>query len=179
VIAIKDQYQHRDKHTFAHKMATSSAVMGQVADRTQVVMSQLGMDAFRKAVHYVLTEWPSLNFAIDNGMGGAESKQKQAWMCDHIAEMMIKGKDLDLEYYIAEILDQEFDTRVEDGSLEYNVKWIEKFFKDCQQGKEQSVMDQINNAAANKRSLGNMRIPPPVNATKESSDDDSDDDDQT
>uniref|UniRef100_A0A6G1S592 Pre-rRNA-processing protein TSR2 homolog n=1 Tax=Aceria tosichella TaxID=561515 RepID=A0A6G1S592_9ACAR len=157
-------------------MATSSTTIGQPITQAQTI-PHTGIETFRRAVHYVLTEWPSLNFAIENGMGGAESKQKQAWMCDHIAEVMIKGKDIDLEDYLAEIVNQEFDTLVEDGSLEYNAKWIEKFFKDCQQGKEQEVLDSINKAAARKQSLGNMRIPPPMNATQESSDDDDDEDD--
>jgi pre-rRNA-processing protein TSR2 len=156
-------------------MATSSAIAGQSAPNPN---QQSSIEIFQKAVSYVLTEWPSLNFAIENGMGGMESKHKQAWMCSHIAEVMIKQKDVDLEDYLAEIINQEFDTLIEDGSLEYNVKWIEKFFKDCQQGKEQEVLDSINKAAASKRSLGNMRIPQPLNTTKESSDDDDDEDEE-
>lgn len=157
-------------------MTTSSTIIGQSATRPPTT-SLSGVEIFREAVKYVLTEWPSLNFAIENGMGGRESQEKRAWMCEHIAEVMIKGRDIDLEDYLAEILNQEFDTLVEDGSLEYNAKWIEKFFKDCQQGKEQEVLASIKQAAANKRSLGNMRIPAPLDVTKESSDESEEDDD--
>ena len=138
-------------------------------------ISQAGVDAFKRAVKYILTEWPSLNFAIENGMGGSDSKEKRAWMCDHIIEVMLRNKDIDLDDYLAQIINQEFDTLIEDGSLEYNTRWIEKFHKDCLQGREQEVSNSIDQAAAKKISLGNTKIPTPVNTTQESSDDSDDD----
>lgn len=134
------------------------------------------MEVFRKAVDYILTEWPSLNLAIENGMGGNQAKEKREWMCKTIAEAVIKDKDIDLEDYIAEILNQEFDTVIEDGSLEYNTKWIEKFYKDCLQGKEQEVLESINQASAKKMSLGNVKIPAPVCQNQESTDDEEEED---
>lgn len=153
-------------------MATTSS-----ANQFPPKITLSGEQIFRNAVKYILTEWPSLNLAIENGMGGPQAQQKQAWMCDHIAEIFIKNKDIDLEDYLAELVNQEFDTLIEDGSLEYNSQWINKFYKDCLQGKEQEVQGSINQAALKKQSLGNMRIPPPVNATQDSSDEDDDDDD--
>lgn len=141
------------------------------------VMTSAGVEIFRRAVKYILFEWPSLNLAIENGMGGSQALQKQTWMCDHITELYLKNKDLDLEDYLAELVNQEFDTIIEDGSLEYNCKWIEKFHKDCIQGKEQDVLNSINQAAAKKQSLGNIRIPAPVCVNQDSSDGDSEDDD--
>lgn len=151
-------------------MAASTSISFQSASPQK--MTSNGLEIFRKAVRYVLTEWPSLNIAIENGMGGPQAKQKQCWMCDHIGEMYTQNKDVDLEDYLAELVNNEFDTIIEDGSLEYNAKWIEKFFKDCLQGREQEVLNSINQAAIKKQSLGNMRIPPPVCATQESSDED-------
>ena len=138
-------------------------------------LTQSGHEIFREAVKYVLTEWPSLNLAIENGMGGYQAQEKQRWMAEHITETMLKGKDLDLEDYLAQIVNQEFDTLIEDGSLEYNAKWICKFYKDCLQGKEQEVLSSINQASAKKQSLGNMKIPLPVNMTEESTDNEDDD----
>ena len=152
-------------------MATTSS-----ASQPQQKMTPVGQVTFRRAVKYILTEWPSLNLAIDNGMGGPQAQQKQAWMCDHIIELFIKNKDIDLEDYLAELVNQEFDTLIEDGSLEYNSQWINKFYKDCLQGKEQQVQSSIDQAELKKQSLGNMKIPPPVNATQDSSDQDDDDD---
>lgn len=139
-------------------------------------MSQQGSEVFRRAVDYILTEWPSLNLAIENGMGGSQAQEKRVWMCKTIAEVMLKEKDIDLEDYLAELVNQEFDTLIEDGSLEYNTKWIEKFYKDCLQGKDQEVLNSINQASQKKISLGDMRIPAPVCENVESSDDDEDSD---
>lgn len=140
-------------------------------------MSQSGAEVFKKAVKYILTEWPSLNLAVENGMGGHQAKEKVEWMCNTIIEVMSKQKDIDLDDYLGEIINQEFDTIIEDGSLEYNTNWINKFYKDCLQGKEQEVLNSLNDAASKKLSLSNMRIPPPVCQTQESSDSEDDDDD--
>lgn len=156
-------------------MMTSTSQQPQQASTAQ--MSPSGLEVFRKAVTYILTEWPSLELAIENGMGGPQAREKRNWMTSHITEIMVKGKDIDLEDYLAEIVNQEFDTLIEDGSLEYNTQWINKFYKDCLQGKEQEVLEAISKASAKKLSLGNMKIPAPVNATQESSDDDDEDDD--
>lgn len=153
-------------------MATANQAQGS----TNLNPEQL--EVFSKAVKYILTEWPSLNFAIENGMGGSEAKQKHSWMIEHIIEIMIKGKDVDLDEYLAEIINQEFDTLVEDGSLEYNTQWINKFYKDCLQGKHSDVMLSIDQAAAKKQSLGTMRIPAPQSMNQESEDDESEDDEE-
>lgn len=133
--------------------------------------------AFKKAVHYIIHEWPSLDLAIENGMGGRDAREKRDWMCQTVVTTLCKAKDMDLEDFLAQMINQEFDTLIEDGSLEYNAKWIEKFYKDCLQGKDQEVVQSIEQAARKKQSLGNMRIPAPVCQTQESSDDDDDDDD--
>lgn len=133
-------------------------------------MSQQGSEIFRRAVDYILTEWPSLNLAIENGMGGYQALEKRVWMCKTIVEVMLKEKDVDLEDYLAELVNQEFDTLIEDGSLEYNTKWIEKFYKDCLQGKDQEVLNSINQASQKKISLGNVKIPAPVCVNADSSD---------
>lgn len=109
-------------------------------------------------------------------MGGQQAREIRDWMCNTVAETMLKEKDIELDDFLYEMIDNEFDSRIEDGSLEYNTKWIEKFYKDCLQGKQQDVINSINQAAAKKQSLGNVRIPPPVCQTQESSDEDDDDD---
>lgn len=139
-------------------------------------MTQSGLDTFKKAVNYIMTEWPSLNLAIDNGMGGNQAREIREWMCKTISDMLIKGKEFDIEDFLGEMINQEFDTLIEDGSLEYNAKWIEKFYKDCLEGREQEVQEQLKNATVKKLSLGNVKIPAPVCQTEDSSDEDDDGD---
>lgn len=134
-------------------------------------------EIFKESVKYVLTEWPSLNLAIENGMGGPQAQEKRDWMCQVIIESLLKEKDIDVDEFLGEIINQEFDTLIEDGSLEYNSQWINKFYKDCLYGKQQEVKDAITNAAMKKLSLGNTRIPPPICQTQDSSEDDDELDD--
>lgn len=140
-------------------------------------MTPEAAEIFQESVKYVIKEWPSLNLAIENGMGGPQAEQKRDWMCQVVIESLMKEKDIDVDEFLGEIINQEFDTLIEDGSLEYNSQWINKFFKDCLQGKHQEVKDAITNASLKKLSLGNTKIPPPVCQTQDSSDDDEEDDD--
>lgn len=136
------------------------------------------IEIYKQAVRYILTEWPSLQLAIDQGQGGAQANAKRDWICQTIAQLMIDGKDIDLEDYLGEMINQEFDTLIEDGSLEYNAKWIEKFYKDCLQGQGEQVLEQIKQASVKKLSLGNMKIPAPVCHTAEESSEEETTDDE-
>ena len=118
------------------------------------------------AFHILQPNWYIYPPTVDNGIFN-----------NHIIDVVQKEKDIDLDDYLAEMINQEFDTLVEDGSLEYSTRWIIKFYKDCVQGREQEVLASINQAAAKKQSLGNMIIPAPRNVTQESDDDDDCDDD--
>lgn len=116
-------------------------------------LTEKGSEIFRKAVGHLINDWPSLDLAIENGMGGSEAREKRDWMSKTIAETMLKGKDLDVQAFLEDILDQEFDTIIEDGSLEYTSSWIEKFYKDCLQGKEEDVLCAITQASMKKLKL--------------------------
>lgn len=149
--------------------------MASVDVQRQAEIIKFNQDAFRKAVKYILTEWPSLTLAIENGMGGSQAEEKREWMCSTVAEAMIKDRDLDLDDYLADMVNQEFDTLIEDGSLEYNTQWISKFYKDCLQGRGADVLEAINQASLKKISLGNVMIPKPVCQTQDTSSEDDDD----
>lgn len=152
---------------------------GSVENHVHLKMTPEAVEIFKESVKYVLTEWPSLNLAIENGMGGSQAQEKRDWMCQVIIESLLKEKDIEVDEFLGEIINQEFDTLIEDGSLEYNSQWINKFHKDCLLGKQQEVKDAITNAAMKKLSLGSTRIPPPVCQTQDSSEEESDvDEDQ-
>lgn len=59
--------------------------------------------------------------AIEQGMGGPEAREKEDWMADVIANYCKdEGSSLDqynLEEYVETIIDNEFDTILEDGSI--------------------------------------------------------------
>lgn len=145
---------------------------------TVVQMSQQGAEIFIKAVNHILNNWPSLDLAIENGMGGRDNLEKRKWMIATLTNDMLKGKDIDVEYYLEELIDEEFNTRFEDGSLEYNAKWIEKFYKDCLMGKDQDVLYAITQASLKKMSLDRVKIPAPVCQTNPDDESDSAEDDE-
>lgn len=138
-------------------------------------MSPQGAAAFKQAVRSVLMDWPALTLAIENGMGGNDAPAKRDWMCKVVAESMLKDRHMDLMDYLHQLVDTEFDTVVEDGSLEYNVRWITKFYRDCFEGRDQEVLDSITQAAFKKMSVSNTRpqeAPVNMSEDKESSDSD-------
>lgn len=138
-------------------------------------MSQEGVEVFTKAVNHILSSWPSLDLAIENGMGGRDNIEKRKWMIATLTKDMLIGKDIDVEYYLEELIDEEFNTRFEDGSLEYNAHWIEKFYKDCLAGKEADVLYAITQASLKKMTLDRVKMPTPVCQTKDEDESGSDD----
>lgn len=139
-------------------------------------LTQEAQETFSQAVNYIIKEWPALDLAIENGMGGSHSLEIRDWMTRVVIDSFVKDPDMELNYFLTDILDQEFDTVIEDGSLEYNVQWINKFYKDCVQGKQQEVQEQIAKAKQKKLSLGNMRIPAPIRLNQDSSEEETDED---
>ena len=68
-----------------------------------------------------LAEWPALQLAIQQGMGGSAAREKEAWMGQVIHDFLLQNKHVvdedELYDYIADMMDHEFDTIVDDGSM--------------------------------------------------------------
>ncbi|KAM9344431.1 pre-rRNA-processing protein TSR2 homolog isoform 2-T2 [Pholidichthys leucotaenia] len=82
--------------------------------------SSASRELFSEGVRVVLHTWPVLQIAVDNGFGGVHSQQKADWMVDVVQQYFHNNADLqqyEVEDFIAELMDQEFDTVVDDGSL--------------------------------------------------------------
>lgn len=78
-----------------------------------------------------IKSWSSLQVAIEQGMGGPAAREKEEWMVDVIANYCKdEGSSLDqyeLEEYVETIIDNEFDTIIEDGSLSIFARKIVNF----------------------------------------------------
>ncbi|XP_054976185.1 pre-rRNA-processing protein TSR2 homolog isoform X2 [Sorex araneus] len=75
---------------------------------------------FAAGVRAALETWPALQIAVENGFGGVHSQEKAVWLGDAIEEYFMRNADLELdevEDFIGELMTNEFDTIVEDGSL--------------------------------------------------------------
>jgi len=83
-------------------------------DTTEPLLLQL--------IRATLTTFPALQLAIEQGMGGSEAKEKELWMGIVIHDFILENQPEILSHhelsdYVAEILDNEFDTVVEDASI--------------------------------------------------------------
>lgn len=65
--------------------------------------------------------WPALTFAVQNALGGSQSSEKRDWFAGAISELLEANTDVDedyLEEFILQVMNDEFEVRVEDGSAE-------------------------------------------------------------
>ncbi|XP_045144252.1 pre-rRNA-processing protein TSR2 homolog isoform X2 [Echinops telfairi] len=75
---------------------------------------------FGAGVRAALEAWPALQIAVENGFGGVHSQEKAEWLGGAMEEYFIRNADLELdevEDFLGELMTNEFDTVVEDGSL--------------------------------------------------------------
>lgn len=72
-------------------------------------------------IRHSLSTFPVLELAIEQGMGGPQAREKQSWMASVVHDFLVENQysvaDEELSEYIEEILNNEFDTIVEDSSV--------------------------------------------------------------
>ncbi|KAH7646129.1 pre-rRNA-processing protein TSR2 homolog [Dermatophagoides farinae] len=101
---------------------------------------------FLRSILETLECWPSLQISIANGMGGPNTTTKIEWLCDSIVQLFRDNNHLivqDLIDFIAEILDNEFDTIIEDGSLEMISESIFGYYQKILAGDQKFVLDKL------------------------------------
>ncbi|XP_068189341.1 pre-rRNA-processing protein TSR2 homolog isoform X2 [Antennarius striatus] len=109
--------------------------------------SAASRELFAKGVQAVLQSWPVLQIAVDNGFGGVYGQQKADWMVDVVQQYFLDNADLqqeEVEDFIAQLMDQEFDTVVDDGSLPQIAVSLLQVFSQWQQGALQQLKHTIN-----------------------------------
>ncbi|XP_069799006.1 pre-rRNA-processing protein TSR2 homolog [Dendropsophus ebraccatus] len=101
---------------------------------------------FYEAVRAVLGSWPVLQIAVENGFGGPHVQEKAQWMVGAVHEYFHTNSDLE-QYEVEEtlqgILNDEFDTVVEDGSLPMIAQQLCTLYSQCQHGDTSSVREKI------------------------------------
>ncbi|XP_060678455.1 pre-rRNA-processing protein TSR2 homolog [Hemiscyllium ocellatum] len=101
---------------------------------------------FTEGVRSALGAWPALQVAVENGFGGADSQQKAAWMVTAVAEYFHDNVNLEpeeVEDLLADLLYNEFDTAVEDGSLSEVAQQLHTLSTLCCRGQEAEVRGHI------------------------------------
>ncbi len=104
-------------------------------------------EIFVLAISETLSQWKSFQLALENGMGGKDSKEKLIWMIEVIKQFFKDNNDLMIEEvmeFIAQIIDNEFDTIIEDGSLQMISSSLCKYYQLCSSGREQEVKQKLD-----------------------------------
>ncbi|XP_004606536.1 pre-rRNA-processing protein TSR2 homolog isoform X1 [Sorex araneus] len=102
---------------------------------------------FAAGVRAALETWPALQIAVENGFGGVHSQEKAVWLGDAIEEYFMRNADLELdevEDFIGELMTNEFDTIVEDGSLTQVSQQLQTMFHYFQKGDGAALRDMVS-----------------------------------
>lgn len=71
------------------------------------------------AVSLIFNSWPALTLAVQSSWGGPTSVEKRDWLCGAVADLFTSRPDtdaLDLEEVLVQVMNDEFDVVVDDGS---------------------------------------------------------------
>ncbi|XP_033863141.3 pre-rRNA-processing protein TSR2 homolog [Acipenser ruthenus] len=118
-------------------------------------------ELFAEGIRAVLGTWPALQIAVENGFGGAFSQQKAEWMVDAVQQYFSDNVDLqhlEVEDFLAEIVNNEFDTVVEDGSLPEVALQLCELFSQCSRGQLEEVKGRIAQLELKRSSVGRGKV---------------------
>ncbi|CAN9515287.1 unnamed protein product [Ophioblennius macclurei] len=119
-------------------------------------------ELFTEGVRAVLSTWPVLQIAVDNGFGGVYGEQKADWMVGVVQQYFHDNADLDqceVEDFLSELMDQEFDTVVDDGSLPQVSLRLVQMFSQYRQGALQQLEHIISTLTQNKGQRAKVTTP--------------------
>ncbi|KAM4737633.1 pre-rRNA-processing protein TSR2 homolog [Anableps anableps] len=132
--------------------------------------SKASRELFTDGVRAVLQTWPVLQIAVDNGFGGVYGPQKADWLVDVVQQYFHDNADLqqyEVEDFLSQLMDQEFDTVVEDGSLPQVSQSLLQLFAQWQQGALQQLQSAIQALTHNKTQRAKV-VAPPTQSDEES-----------
>lgn len=76
---------------------------------------------FDLSIALALSAWPALTLAVQSSWGGPESSAKRDWFAGAISDLIAATPDADvdfLEEFLLQVMNDEFDAVLEDGSAE-------------------------------------------------------------
>ncbi|MCJ1441944.1 MAG: hypothetical protein MMC23_002436 [Stictis urceolatum] len=76
---------------------------------------------FDLSIALTLSTWHALTLAVQNSWGGPDSAEKRDWFAGAISELFVSTPDIDVEYleeFMLNIMNDEFDLNIDDGSAE-------------------------------------------------------------
>lgn len=77
--------------------------------------------AFDHGIWYLLSLWPALHVACQNGWGGPDSSEKKDWFAGAVSDLFAQRPETDFEdlvVFLLQVVQDEFDLNVEDDTEE-------------------------------------------------------------
>ncbi|XP_050647006.1 pre-rRNA-processing protein TSR2 homolog [Macaca thibetana thibetana] len=111
---------------------------------------------FRAGVCAALEAWPALQITVENGFGGVHSQEKAKWLGGAVEDYFMRNADLELdevEDFPGELLTNEFDTIVEDGSLPQVSQQLQTMFHHFQRGDGAALREMASRITQRKRKV--------------------------
>merc|ERR1719383_1147235 len=101
----------------------------------EAAIQESGLKYFKVAIDALFKNWTALQMLVGTGAGGPQSREKAEWMTGVTENWFYENKDLEVyevSVFLDEILINEFNVSVDDGSLEDVARSICEFFSLCQ-----------------------------------------------
>lgn len=121
-----------------------------------------------------LAVWPVLRIAVDSSWGGPESKQKRSWMASELLDALESSSsssstlspnsasnqvDEDyIEEMILQMMNDEFDCVIEDGSSADVAEDLVKLWKEAQSGGEKAIEQSMKIWEEKERAIQGKRL---------------------
>lgn len=113
------------------------------------------------SIALTLSTWPALTYAVQNSWGGPGSSEKRDWFAGAVSDLISAEPDADVEYveeFLLQVMNDEFDVNVEDGSGEEIAAKIVGLRKLTSQGDFAMVDDMYRQWQERKAKGGNTKI---------------------
>lgn len=98
---------------------------------------------FARGVIARLEIWPALRLAVDEGWGGPESAEKRTWIASVVVDAFEQEDPIPdatyVELQLLQVLEDEFDMNLEDGSAEPVARDVVKLWEETQRGIQDSL----------------------------------------
>jgi len=127
--------------------------------KNKKAMGDSGLKYFKVAIDALFKNWTALQMLVGTGAGGPQSREKAEWMTGVTENWFYENKDLEVyevSVFLDEILINEFNVSVDDGSLEDVARSICEFFSLCQNSDEETLMTKLKSLP--KYDLANVQI---------------------
>ncbi|KAL1991154.1 hypothetical protein VTN49DRAFT_5658 [Thermomyces lanuginosus] len=160
----------------------AAAAPQQQQDQPTILTAQQ-QQQFDLGITLALNAWPALSLAVASNWGGPESGDKRDWLCGAVSDMFTERPETDaedLEEVLIQVMNDEFDVVVDDGSAAEVARQIMDLREQCARdefGTVQSLWAAYQEKMAKKGAGAEKAMFKRVENEEDDDDDDDEDDD--